>query len=402
MKGTDFENVLIRCLEDMEHSSLEDCLARYPEHADALRPLLRTAMRLKTAPRVLPRPVFKQATLAQVGALAQESWWFVTKRRFYRCVEQVRLKLTQKQGMRRIAWSVATLIFLIAGVGVLRATGKSLPGDALYQVKMTLEHARLTLSFGEENTAKLHLDLAEERLKEAVGLAQSERWDAVRETIARYAGEMDAASSPLETTTNGADLRRSLKMNAPRHLAMIHAIYEMAPEKSEPFTQIAVSATWRGSERAGFAPPSTPSSVDLDGDTVSNVDDDCPYVPGLTTTRGCPESSEERPDDRPTPIVTAESPVKPTETPRSTHVTPRPTDTRPPSKTPGPTEILTTQVPRPTETLSHPTLTPADSDVGKPTETPVGGVLPVVTTPARPTRTPTTSLDDQAQGREGR
>lgn len=57
------EAILDQCLEEIRqrHASVADCLARYPEHADELEPLLQAALALEQAAPVQPTPEFKQA-----------------------------------------------------------------------------------------------------------------------------------------------------------------------------------------------------------------------------------------------------------------------------------------------------------------------------------------------------
>jgi hypothetical protein len=62
------EAILDQCLEDIRqrHASIADCLARYPEHAKQLEPLLRTALALEQAAGVQPTPEFKQGLRARI------------------------------------------------------------------------------------------------------------------------------------------------------------------------------------------------------------------------------------------------------------------------------------------------------------------------------------------------
>ena len=60
MKKKEFDNIFDECLERiLEGETLEQCLARYPEQADELKPLLETVLAVKTASAVKPRPEFK-------------------------------------------------------------------------------------------------------------------------------------------------------------------------------------------------------------------------------------------------------------------------------------------------------------------------------------------------------
>jgi hypothetical protein len=58
-----FETVLDECLDRVQAgASIEACLARYPEHAETLRPLLRLAAAVRAVPPPRPNPSAVQAS----------------------------------------------------------------------------------------------------------------------------------------------------------------------------------------------------------------------------------------------------------------------------------------------------------------------------------------------------
>ena len=70
MKG--FEEALAECLASLERGrSVEECLARYPELARELEPLLRTALGLQRTYTVGPRPSFQRAARQRFLAAAR-------------------------------------------------------------------------------------------------------------------------------------------------------------------------------------------------------------------------------------------------------------------------------------------------------------------------------------------
>ncbi len=62
------QQALDQCLEDIRSggASVEDCLQRYPEFADELKPLLRTARRLESADEVRPGRGYKSRLRKQL------------------------------------------------------------------------------------------------------------------------------------------------------------------------------------------------------------------------------------------------------------------------------------------------------------------------------------------------
>ncbi len=67
------EAILDQCLEDVEqrHASIANCLARYPEYAMELEPLLRAALALGQAAHLKPAPEFKQALRERIMSFSK-------------------------------------------------------------------------------------------------------------------------------------------------------------------------------------------------------------------------------------------------------------------------------------------------------------------------------------------
>ena len=64
------ENILDECLTQLitKQSTLEECLARYPEYAPELRRLLLAAQTLEKGQNVEPTPIFKAKARSQLMA----------------------------------------------------------------------------------------------------------------------------------------------------------------------------------------------------------------------------------------------------------------------------------------------------------------------------------------------
>ncbi len=67
------ESILDQCLEDIRarRATLAQCLARYPEHAEELKPLLEMALAIEEIPDVKPSDEFKRATQDLLSRLGQ-------------------------------------------------------------------------------------------------------------------------------------------------------------------------------------------------------------------------------------------------------------------------------------------------------------------------------------------
>jgi hypothetical protein len=66
--------------------------------------------------------------------------------------------------------AAAVCLLITVSASSLLFSGDALPGDPLYGIKRTMEHASLTLSFGEKSTGFTHLEMAGNRVDEVRSL----------------------------------------------------------------------------------------------------------------------------------------------------------------------------------------------------------------------------------------
>jgi len=144
------DTIFEECLDRIQsgESSLEECVARYPEHAAELTSLLRASTRLGRAGEVMPSPVFKARTRTELNAYIHA---------------HPRVKRTSPFAWR-LAYNVVTslLAFLILGTAIAQ---RALPGDTLYDWKLTSERVWRTVSIDRLAT---DLTLSNRRVKELV------------------------------------------------------------------------------------------------------------------------------------------------------------------------------------------------------------------------------------------
>jgi hypothetical protein len=195
-----FEAKVIDCLDALEQGdSIEAILARYPQDAHALRPILETAVsltQLNVQPMLSAQAKSRDRFLAEAAALRQ------------RRPRTIPFWIRLRQIMAPVTALAAILIFL--GVGLISASSTAVPGDALYTTKLVVEDIRQALTL--ETTARLDLIEAqkEERLSEVRTLLLAGRVEAVTfEGTVEEIGEQTWLISRLpvtvstETTFNG-------------------------------------------------------------------------------------------------------------------------------------------------------------------------------------------------------
>jgi len=123
--NNDLETILDTCLDQIANgeSSIDGCLARYPEHAVQLKPLLSAATRLTRAREVMPNPAYKARARTQLSIYMQQN--------------------PQRKRVSPVFWRIAvgfaTVLLLFVASGTTFAQ-QALPGDTLYDWKLTSEY----------------------------------------------------------------------------------------------------------------------------------------------------------------------------------------------------------------------------------------------------------------------
>ncbi|MFN8484772.1 MAG: DUF5667 domain-containing protein [Anaerolineae bacterium] len=172
--AVDMSTALDACLLRIHSGdSIETALADYPAQAAALRPLIETALAVRTVPaaptpdaakRLAYRERFLTLAAAMLGTAARVSAnghvpqtaqpapaapWY---RRAYAALLAF---LTTPGPGRRVGIAAAGLVLVLAvmGSGVLAVSAESLPGDPLYPVKEATRSVELALTFTPEARA---------------------------------------------------------------------------------------------------------------------------------------------------------------------------------------------------------------------------------------------------------
>ncbi len=122
--SNNLETILDTCLYQIEEggSNIDECLARYPEQAGELKPLLMAATKLACVREVVPDPSYKARARMQLNVYMQQH--------------------PQRRRVSPLFWRfsivLATVLTLFIASGTTFAQG-ALPGDALYSWKLKSE-----------------------------------------------------------------------------------------------------------------------------------------------------------------------------------------------------------------------------------------------------------------------
>jgi hypothetical protein len=152
----DLENILDICLYQIEEGecSIDECLARYPEHAAQLQPLLRAAIKLARAREVMPDPSYKMRARSQLNT--------------YMLQNPQRKRVSPVFWRFSIALVTIMLMFLASGTAFAQ---QALPGDALYNWKLTSEHV---WRFTSNNQLRYDIALSNRRMNELMEVSHDE------------------------------------------------------------------------------------------------------------------------------------------------------------------------------------------------------------------------------------
>lgn len=162
MSDSSFDDALNDCLERMAAGdTVAECLARHPEQADELAPLLRmgqATMRLS-----------KSAEPSAAGRARGRT-------RLQSALSDNRHRKKRRWQLPRIYWrpistpvaAALAVVFLtiVAAGGTTVASADSIPGEPLYPVKSMRESVEERIARSDEHKAQLHAKLARERGRE--------------------------------------------------------------------------------------------------------------------------------------------------------------------------------------------------------------------------------------------
>jgi hypothetical protein len=153
--NNNLEAILDTCLDQIEDgkTNIDECLKRYPDQAAELKPLLVAATRLSRAREVVPDPSYKARARTQLNIYMQQN--------------------PQRRRISPVIWrfaiSVASVLLIFVASGTAFAQS-SLPGDALYNWKLTSEHVwRLTSS----DQLSVDITLSHRRVNELVSVSDN-------------------------------------------------------------------------------------------------------------------------------------------------------------------------------------------------------------------------------------
>jgi hypothetical protein len=151
--------------------------------------------------------LFDQRQLRQVYPKAMIS----TEKTNLLHIKQGETKMNEKariSAFKTLAILVVLAVLLFAGIGITSvAAQSSIPGDALYPVKTTIEQTRLGLAQDAGNRAQMRMSFAEQRLEEISQLIKEGRYREISPAVLAFETDINNAILELETVAKGDPAR---------------------------------------------------------------------------------------------------------------------------------------------------------------------------------------------------
>lgn len=191
------DDVLNECIERLAAGeTVQECVARYPDYAADLEPLLQTsAIAVRAAASIAYRPDAKRRSLYKLTAALDDRARAGRSRRFG-------FLTGWKSKLTRTAAIVLSVGVLATGTafGAARAAQDSVPGDPLYAVKTFREDISLRIPKSDMARAKEHAHLATVRTDEIAALIDRGRFEQANALVVRVTYHLNSSAQLVGVT----------------------------------------------------------------------------------------------------------------------------------------------------------------------------------------------------------
>jgi hypothetical protein len=157
--------------------------------------------------------------------------------------------------MKKVAVILAVVVTLLAvGTGTAYAAQDSLPGDALYQVKLGTEQVMMLLSGDDVTRAERALSFVERRVREMETLAEKGRSQDLELAVEKYGYAVSMTVAAMERACNTGltvgNITARLAEAMAEHLLMLDTLYDTVPDEAKAIIAHAREISEMGREDA--------------------------------------------------------------------------------------------------------------------------------------------------------
>lgn len=157
--------------------------------------------------------------------------------------------------MKKVAVIVAVVLAFSSVGGTAYAAQDSLPGDALYPVKLGVERITMMLRGDDVVRAERTLNFADKRVREMVTLMEKERPQDLNLTVEKYCYTLNMSLAGMEEVVgkggpHAGDIAALVADTMTQHLSVLNGLYDIVPDEAKPAIQRAMQQAQKCYQRA--------------------------------------------------------------------------------------------------------------------------------------------------------
>ena len=157
--------------------------------------------------------------------------------------------------MKKVAVILAIVLTLSALGGTAYAAQDSLPGDALYSVKLGAEGVTMMLRGDDVSRAERALNFADKRVREMVALNEEGRPEDLVIAVEKYCYALNVTLARMEEALNkggsvAGDIAALVAEATAQHLSILDGLYDMVPDEAKPAIERAMVEALKCYQRA--------------------------------------------------------------------------------------------------------------------------------------------------------
>jgi len=270
MKDTLLQNAFAACLDDIEQkgTSLEDCLARFPDLRDELEPTLRTILDIRAVPAWEVSPEFKATARQRIvrRIRARESDPSVSGRPgvFNPFAWVGRLIGGTPVAVRVMAVVLAGLLVVTGGTAI--ATSDMPPDSPLHQLRLATENLELLLKPEGEARTTMLVDMLDRRSADLLTMSWQQKADAAERALVNYQAVLQVGHRTLAQydPKNAGDTAFAVQWQEAlaRNLAVIQGLVDSMPASMQPVLKNAITNTQKEQAWVNDLLVRTPHAID--------------------------------------------------------------------------------------------------------------------------------------------
>jgi len=157
--------------------------------------------------------------------------------------------------MKKIVVVLAIVATLSSLGSTVYAAQDSLPGDALYPVKLGIERMAMMLRGNDVPRAERALSFADKRVGEMVALTEKGRSEDLGLTVEKYCYTLNATLARMEKVfskggPHAGEIAMLVAQTTAEHLSTLNELYDIVPDEAKPAIQRAMEEALKCYQRA--------------------------------------------------------------------------------------------------------------------------------------------------------